>query len=160
MNRIESILTCFAVLVSLTVVTGCQTSNAPYKEIQDTQAAKSIYGDLKASCGAELKTYCDNVTPGEGRIAACLYGNHNKLSAECNQGLIDANARVDKFDEGIGYAAGECADDIKNHCGTLIPGEGRILKCLVEEKRDVVSKRCSQAIKDVGLDLEYLHLAH
>ena len=65
---------------------------------------------------------------------------------------------MEQFDQGLDYAAIECQDDIQTHCGTVISGQGRILKCLVEEKRDVVSKRCSQAIKDTGLDLEYLEL--
>jgi Cysteine rich repeat len=160
MKPIKSILICFTILVTFTVVTGCQTAdNAPYQNV-GPKATKSIVEDLTKSCGAELKTYCDGVIPGEGRIVQCLHGQHQNLSAKCSQGLIDATARVEQFDQGVGYAFIECDDDIQKHCGTVIPGDGRLLKCLVEEKRDMVSKRCSQAIKDVGLDLEYLELEH
>ncbi len=156
MKRIKSFLVCCTVLVSFTVATGCQTRDqAPYQNVGPI-ATKSITEDIKKSCATELKTYCDKVTFGKGRIAACLYDNHNKLSEECNQGLIDANARVEKFDQGAGYAALECKDDIDQYCSTEIAGKGRILKCLVEDNQEVVSKRCTQAIKDIGLDLEYL----
>ena len=160
MKRTKSILICLTALVSFTVATGCQTAkNAPYQDV-GPKATKSITEDLTKSCEAELKTYCSDVIPGEGRIVQCLYGQHQNLSEKCNQGLADATKRVEQFDQGVGYATIECQDDVQKHCGTVIPGEGRVLKCLMEEKRDVVSKRCSQAIKDTGLDLEYLELRH
>ena len=39
---------------------------------------------------AELETYCKDVTPGDGRILACLYAHGDKLSGQCEYALYDA----------------------------------------------------------------------
>jgi hypothetical protein len=70
--------------------------------------------------------------------------------------VYDAAAKLEQFIHGLSYAALECEDDIKQYCSTEIPGKGRILKCLVEENEEVVSNRCKQAIKDVGLEVELM----
>ena len=158
MKLIKLILICFSFLMSLAVVTGCQTtSQSPYEDVGPV-VKKSVKKSVMKGCETELKTYCSKVIPGEGRVIACLYGSHEKLSGECNQALTNAQAQLEKFDQGVGYASIECEDDIKKHCNTVIPGEGRILTCLFEEKRDVVSNRWIQAINKAGLDLEYLEL--
>ena len=38
-------------------------------------------------CGADLKAYCSQVRPGEHRLADCLNGNKNKISAGCKEAL-------------------------------------------------------------------------
>ena len=41
------------------------------------------------ACRTDLKTYCDGVERGEGRIAACLRDNAQKLSPPCRTALND-----------------------------------------------------------------------
>lgn len=41
------------------------------------------------ACRDDLKTYCDGVERGEGRIAACLRDNAQKLSSPCRTALSD-----------------------------------------------------------------------
>lgn len=41
------------------------------------------------ACRTDLKTYCDGVQRGEGRIAACLRENAEKLSSPCRTALTD-----------------------------------------------------------------------
>ena len=38
-------------------------------------------------CASELQTHCAAVTPGEGRLLACLYAYGDKLSAQCELAL-------------------------------------------------------------------------
>ncbi|WP_117193891.1 cysteine rich repeat-containing protein [Rhizobium terrae] len=42
------------------------------------------------ACRSDLKTYCDGVERGDGRIAACLRQNAERLSSPCRTALADA----------------------------------------------------------------------
>lgn len=96
----------------------------------------------------ELTTYCKDVTPGEGRVLACLYAFGDKLSGRCEYSLYDAAAQLERFVAALSYVVNECNDDLVKLCGGVVAGEGRLLECL--EKNDAkVSERCKLAIKDV-----------
>jgi hypothetical protein len=101
-------------------------------------------------CKKEMSTYCKDVTPGEGRVLACLFAFEDKLSPRCEFALYDAASQLERAVNALTYAANECREDIKSYCSDVKPGEGRILDCL-DKKKDVMSDRCKQAIKDVGL---------
>jgi hypothetical protein len=101
-------------------------------------------------CKKELDTYCKTVTPGEGRILACLYAYEDKLSGRCVYALYDAANQLERTVMALRYLANECKSDISSLCANTEPGEGRILKCL-EKNEAKVSSRCKQAAKDVGM---------
>jgi len=44
----------------------------------------------------EIETYCKAVTPGEGRILACLYAYQDKLSGKCEYALYNAAVRLER----------------------------------------------------------------
>jgi hypothetical protein len=46
-------------------------------------AQQNLVESVVNGCKAELDTYCKDVTPGEGRILACLYARNDKLSGKC-----------------------------------------------------------------------------
>ena len=100
-------------------------------------------------CGKEFESYCKNVTPGEGRLLACLYAHNDKLSNRCEYALYDAAAQLERAITALSYLANECRDDLKKHCSAIKPGEGRLLECIAK-KKDAVSNRCKAAIKDVS----------
>lgn len=112
-------------------------------------AEESLVDSVKKACEKELKSYCNNVTPGEGRIAACLYAYEDKLSTRCDYALYDAAAQLERAVTALTYVANECSADLKEHCASVEAGEGRLLKCL-EKNESKVSSRCKQAFKDVG----------
>jgi hypothetical protein len=90
------------------------------------------------------------VTPGEGRILACLYAYQDKLSGKCEYALYNAAARLERAVAALTYVTNECEVDVAANCGGVKAGEGRLLQCL--EKNDAkVSQRCKEALKDVGL---------
>ena len=100
-------------------------------------------------CISELDTYCKYVTPGDGRVLACLYAHNDKLSSKCEYALYDAAVRLERAVAALSYLANECGDDLGKYCKGVKQGEGRLLKCL--EKNDKqLSQRCQQALKDVG----------
>jgi len=42
---------------------------------------------LEAACGADIKQFCANVTPGQGREFACLHAYDDKISAGCKAAM-------------------------------------------------------------------------
>ena len=113
-------------------------------------AADNLVETVANGCKTEIDTYCKDVTPGEGRILACLYARQDKLSGKCEFALYDAAVRLERAVAALSYAANECEDDLDKYCSGVQAGEGRLLECI--DKNDAkVSSRCKQALKDVGL---------
>ena len=113
-------------------------------------AGENLVQTVTEGCKVELEKYCGNVTPGEGRILACLYAYGDKLSPKCEYALYDAAAQLERAVAALSYVANECDDDLDRYCGAVAPGEGRLLNCL-EKKSKQLTKRCKEALKDVGL---------
>ena len=101
-------------------------------------------------CQVELNTYCKDVTPGEGRIIACLYAFEDKLSPRCEYALYDSMSQLNRTLTNLSYAINECRDDLETYCSEVKPGEGRLLDC-INRNEDKVSSRCIDALKLVGL---------
>src|SRR6476469_7740406 len=112
---------------------------------------QDLIKSVKDGCKTELETYCKDVTPGEGRVLACLYAREDKLSGRCEYVLYDAAAQLDRAVNALTYVASECEADIKKHCADIAPGEGRIDACL-KKNESALSERCQQAAKDLKLD--------
>lgn len=115
--------------------------------------AKGVQGALDTfaeGCRQELTTYCKDVAPGDGRLIACLYAFQDKLTPRCEFAFLDSVNQLDRTLTNLSYAVSECRDDLKNLCGEVKPGEGRLLDCL-DKNEDKVSKRCNAALKDTGL---------
>ena len=112
-------------------------------------AQQALIDSVVKGCDKELKTFCKDVTPGEGRGLACLYAFSDKLSAQCEYALYDAAAQLERAINALAYAANECRGDLEKFCSDIKPGQGRLLQCI--EKNDAkVSNRCKQALKDTG----------
>jgi hypothetical protein len=116
----------------------------------DEAMAQGIVETVAKGCEKELKTYCKDVTPGDGRVLTCLYSFWDKLSDQCDNALYDAAGQLQQAVAALHYVHSECWDDLKTYCSDIKPGEGRLLQCL--EKNDAkVTARCKQAVKDAGL---------
>ncbi len=106
--------------------------------------------DVAENCKVELDTYCKEVTPGGGRILACLHANSDKLSDTCQASVQDATRQIKALGAAISFVGDECAADLQAFCKDVPPGEGRLMNCL-DANDDKLSKRCRAALKDVGL---------
>lgn len=114
------------------------------------QGAQGALDTFAEGCQQELTTFCKDVTPGEGRILACLYAFQDKVTPRCEYALYDSIGQLDRTLTNISYAIGECRDDLKSYCIDTKPGEGRLLDCL-SKNQTKISNRCSYALKDTGL---------
>ena len=118
--------------------------------VNGVAAEQDLVQTVAEGCKTEMETYCSRVTPGEGRILACLFAHGDKLSAKCEYALFDAAVQLERAVAAMGYVANECDADLDKFCGSVEVGEGRLLQCL--EKNDKqVSGRCKAALKEVGL---------
>ena len=113
-------------------------------------AQQSLIKSVVKGCEKELKTYCKDVTPGEGRGLACLYAFSDKLSAQCEYALYDAAVQLERAINSLAYVANECGGDLKTYCSDIKPGQGRLLQC-IDKNEAKISSRCKQALKDTGL---------
>ena len=120
---------------------------------QDVSAA--MQGELGAKvlegCDSELVQYCAGVTPGEGRMLACLYAYGDKLSGRCEFALYDAAARLGRAIDAITYVASECRAELQTHCANVEVGEGRVAQCLKDHASEL-GPGCNQALTDVGVE--------
>ena len=116
-------------------------------------AVESLIETVASGCEEELIEYCSNVTPGEGRVLACMYAHEDKLSGKCEFALYDAAAQLERFIGALTYLANECGEDLDTHCAAVEMGEGQLARCLLDNK-DKLQKRCVAAIEITDLKAE------
>ena len=114
------------------------------------KGVQEALGTFSEGCQKELTTICKDVTPGEGRILACLYAFGDKLSSRCEYALYDSMGQLNRTLNNLSYAINECIDDLETYCSGIEAGEGRLLDCL-NRNEGKISSRCNTALKDVGL---------
>ena len=112
-------------------------------------AVDNVVETVAKGCEKELTSYCKDVTPGEGRVLACLYAHSDKLTGQCEYALYDAAVQLERFVAALSYIANECDADLEKYCSEVAVGEGRLLNCL-DKNAEKISARCTQALKDVG----------
>lgn len=113
-------------------------------------ADQNLARDIAVNCKVELDTYCKDVTPGGGRILACLHAYSDKLSDTCRDTVLDATGQIKALGAAISFVRDACAEDLRHFCKDVPPGEGRLMNCL-DTNNDKLSQGCQAALKDVGL---------
>ena len=120
-----------------------------FVSVASAWAADNVIDTVAKGCEKELTTYCKDVTPGEGRVLACLFAFSDKLTGQCEYALYDAAVQLERFVAALTYLANECDADLEKYCADIAIGEGRVLKCL-DDNAEKISARCTQALKDVA----------
>jgi hypothetical protein len=114
--------------------------------MQDKLAAK--VAKLESVCARDIKKFCSNVTPGEGRMIYCMQAHEDKISTKCAFELEDAATRVQTAADALKDAVIACKAEISGVCGKVSPGQGRIAQCL-SANRSTASAGCAEAIRQV-----------
>jgi len=104
--------------------------------------------DVLKACEADIKTYCSQVTLGDGRLLACMYAHEDKISPECDVAIADAADQLDWFLSSVREALETCAPDIQKHCADVDAGQGRIYACL-RIKKDKIGDDCKAVVDNV-----------
>ncbi|MGZ8252758.1 MAG: cysteine rich repeat-containing protein [Methylophilaceae bacterium] len=131
-------------------LSACATSEVKNNPSSAATVNEDPVQTFMQGCKTELDTYCKDVTPGEGRILACIYAHGDKLSSRCEYAMYESATQLERIMEALSYAINECDTDLQKYCSNVEPGEGRLLACL-DKNTKTVSAACQQALKDVGL---------
>jgi Golgi apparatus protein 1 len=131
------------------VLLGLALSSAAQAQTDGTaailQKVTAAIKSLEKSCGNDIKKFCRNVTPGQGRILFCMQAYEDKISAKCAFDLREAEANIQTVSAQFQQAAEACRADIAKLCGTTQPGQGRISACLATQTASV-SPGCAAAV--------------
>ncbi len=96
----------------------------------------------KSACTPELKKFCSEVTPGNGRVAACLKAHDDKLSPGCSTEWQNARERAHaNAKQEIKSFAQACSADAEKFCKDSA-GFEEISGCLSKHQTEL-SKGCS-----------------
>jgi len=86
-------------------------------------------------CAADIKAYCTDIQPGEGRVAACIKEHIGNFSLACKARLVRAIVTTR-----------ECAADVKGQCtGARLASKEGMAACLRESLPNL-SNLCKTAI--------------
>ncbi len=107
---------------------------------------------LETNCRTELETYCQTVTPGQGRGVACLYAHSDKISTPCLTSLYEAESEFKNAVANVNALIADCRTDILELCSKIAVGEGRILACL-EKNKNKIAPKCRENIQNARGDL-------
>jgi hypothetical protein len=113
------------------------------KAIQEKLAAEAA--KLENSCAEDIKKYCSDVTPGEGRMIYCMQAHEDKISPKCAFDLEEAATDVQLSADNLKEAIAACHAEITGVCAKTPPGQGRIAACLIANK-STASKNCVEAL--------------
>ncbi len=106
---------------------------------------------VEDACGDDIEEYCGDVTPGAGRVAACVHAHADMLSRRCRFALFRTARNIRNTVENI---ADECWNNIKTQCAN----EQNIGECAVQ-KSSSLSPTCQTvvaALHQVGQKLGQL----
>ena len=114
------------------------------------QADRETAKEVAANCKPELETFCKDVTPGKGRMLACLYAYSDQASHQCRETVRDAYEELKLLSAVSSHLKNECGDDLENFCSDVSPGQGRLMRCL-QKNDENLSRRCKSALDELGL---------
>lgn len=113
----------------------------------------TVITQVRDACGAEITAYCSKITPGEGRLIACLYANEGSLSGRCELVIFDAAANLARISAGMNEVARICKPDIELLCNSMQPGQGGLAQCLRTNQK-ALSAPCADAFEKAGIDVQ------
>ncbi|RIA47788.1 cysteine rich repeat-containing protein [Dichotomicrobium thermohalophilum] len=101
------------------------------------EKARKIGENVREACAKDMKTFCSQVTPGDGRMVACFYAHEDKISVGCDMAILEAGDKLAWFVDEVRTAVAGCAADIREYCRGMTPGEGRIFQCLRDNQGEL-----------------------
>lgn len=113
--------------------------------------AESASTSVLRDCNGDIARFCEEVTPGGGRIVTCLLAHQDKLSGACLGAVYDGTGAWRAFVNTASILARSCDKDVAQLCLGVPAGEGRIARCLVENGSNL-RPVCRDALRGLGLD--------
>ena len=79
--------------------------------------------EAPVSCKDQIQKLCGITEPGQGRKKQCLAAHFSELTPDCQAETQRKRETAHEFKQA-------CAQDLKEKCADVVPGEGRELLCL------------------------------
>ena len=114
-------------------------SMALFATIPGAFAQDDLIDYLVTECEGDIKNYCSQVTPGNGRLLHCMAAHEDKISGQCSYALYRAASLLEQLTVAINYVAQECRTDIETHCSDVAIGENRVLSCLADNNAELTA---------------------
>jgi len=121
--------------------TSAKSDRGEVGEILDRLAHSGLKDRLAAAvdrvedaCADDIEDLCSGVTPGEGRIAACVTANADQLSRRCRMTLFIVSRKIKQT---VANFADECGGSLKAQCA----GAEKFGEC-AEQKSASISPAC------------------
>ena len=121
--------------------------------LASSSAQESVAEMVLNGCKKELVDYCSTVTPGRGRIAACLFAHSDKLSEQCGVVFEVGLVQLEMILTTVSYVVEQCYSDLDKYCEGVVIGGGRIQRCL-SENRDKLEQKCQTAFSEAEKSLQ------
>ena len=86
----ENVITCYKPMLSPEQLSN-RCEYALYDAASQLQQAITAINYLASECRDDLKTFCSDVKPGEGRLIDCISKNKEKVSSRCKQAIKDVS---------------------------------------------------------------------
>lgn len=102
--------------------------------------------EIRDACARDERSYCADVTPGQGRMRTCLGEHALLLSNGCHEALSKLRS------------PDACAQDAQKLCKDIPPGDSRILGCLKEHEAQL-SEPCRKQTELLKSTLDELDKA-
>lgn len=139
MRNLASLMLGSASFVALTIAVASAANAETDIAKAVTDKAEKVIAKIEASCAADIKSFCSQVTPGEGRLMLCMMAHEDKLSDKCFTTLVDTGDAVELTISSAKRAASVCAPEIDKLCADVEAGGGQIAQCLITNKAKLSS---------------------
>lgn len=123
------------------------------------RAQASIPQVVGQSCAKDIKTFCSRITPGGGRVVACLFAHNDKITGECMLAIIDGSVALNATIASLQHLAKttSCRSDLHQYCRGIPAGGGRLYHCLKKNFATLTGgcraamPKAERLLKDAGL---------
>jgi Cysteine rich repeat len=141
------LVACAVLPLTVTLSTSLAYSQSDLvKAVQDRLT--SGIAKLETACSEDIKKYCSDVTPGEGRVLHCMQAYEDKISPKCEYAEQEAALNLQMAVDRLKEAVVACNGEITKFCGKVQPGQGRVAQCLIANKA-AASAQCAGAIQQL-----------
>ena len=93
-------------------------------------SALSAPEGILSVCHDDVRKFCAQVKPGQGRVSKCLMGHEADLSQACK-------TRLDNVLGHMREAREACSDDARRLCKDAKGGHGRVIACLKQHEKEL-----------------------
>jgi hypothetical protein len=105
--------------------------------------------DHEGACKADVEKFCKDVTPGGGRIMACLKAYEDKVSEACKAKGAETKGQWKEKHPKMAASMEACKADKDKFCKDVEPGEGRVMDCMKSHGQDL-SSGCRETMEHKG----------